>query len=546
MIQLKKTLLTLVALLALTTQSWATAPTVYSEAVAISQLQVGDILTPGFSLTGNGTVSLQGDRCKMDGSLQSGSNPLVENSYITYNSDGTLTIENMSVTPVDGDGNDGNAWEVTATSPEITIAGTTYTPATGTAVTFTRGTGDKANECTMDGGMPAGNVEVTVNYFAMAEFAKKANSDDDDVPTANTGVQAKTDAPLLTEGVVKNFAGTTTPQGRVKYFAVQADSQPDEPKVTDTGWSYDVPNAADYNEGKVYVWYYIEGADAPTGTEPADDNPCSDSNVTPLGIATYVELGPEPTYNVTFADGVNPEAPAAPIWTATPSTGVKKGDKVTVTYTGERKVIGVKAEKLGAAKPAATVSYAPQMNTSMGAFDAGQDKSLVIPGTADGGTMMFDMTTTNTQPTSTDGFTNATPNASIITEAGTYYIWYYVKGDADHSDSEISATAIEVTVRPKHYSHLQTASNTKVSSLDVKSTVIREEALALAKYLYVQNGNSVPIAVMYGSASSLSTAVGYDGTVNNGTNIEIKDKKDINQHADMDHYGGTLYYVENY
>ena len=53
----------------------------------------------------------------------------------------------------------------------------------------------------------------------------------------------------------------------------------------------------------------------------------------------------ENTYNVTFAEGVNPEAPADPVWTATPSTGVKKDDKVTVTYSGDRKVIGVRAEK---------------------------------------------------------------------------------------------------------------------------------------------------------------------------------------------------------
>ena len=30
--------------------------------------------------------------------------------------------------------------------------------------------------------------------------------------------------------------------------------------------------------------------------------------------------------------------------------------------------------------------------------------------------------------------------------AGTYYVWYYVKGDASHTDSEISATGIEVTI----------------------------------------------------------------------------------------------------
>jgi hypothetical protein len=37
------------------------------------------------------------------------------------------------------------------------------------------------------------------------------------------------------------------------------------------------------------------------------------------------------------------------------------------------------------------------------------------------------------------------PTAEGLT-AGTYYVWYYAKGDASHTDSEISATGIEVTI----------------------------------------------------------------------------------------------------
>ena len=47
------------------------------------------------------------------------------------------------------------------------------------------------------------------------------------------------------------------------------------------------------------------------------------------------------THAVTFAEGT----PEADKWKAEPNTDVKKGDKVTVTYSGDRKVIGVKAEK---------------------------------------------------------------------------------------------------------------------------------------------------------------------------------------------------------
>ena len=51
-----------------------------------------------------------------------------------------------------------------------------------------------------------------------------------------------------------------------------------------------------------------------------------------------------PGYTVTLADGT--EEPT--LWSASPATDVKKGQTVTVTYTGAKKVIGVKAEKKGA------------------------------------------------------------------------------------------------------------------------------------------------------------------------------------------------------
>ena len=64
-----------------------------------------------------------------------------------------------------------------------------------------------------------------------------------------------------------------------------------------------------------------------------------------------------PTYAVTFADGVNPEPPADPEWTASPATGVTKGTEVTVTYSGSKKVLGVKAEKKAAAPVPITVTW---------------------------------------------------------------------------------------------------------------------------------------------------------------------------------------------
>ena len=63
--------------------------------------------------------------------------------------------------------------------------------------------------------------------------------------------------------------------------------------------------------------------------------------------ATFVEN----TYTVEFAEGtLEPDK-----WSAEPNADVKKGQTVTVTYTGTKKVLGVKAEKK--AKAAGPVTY---------------------------------------------------------------------------------------------------------------------------------------------------------------------------------------------
>ena len=96
-----------------------------------------------------------------------------------------------------------------------------------------------------------------------------------------------------------------------------------------------------------------------------------------------------------------------------------------------------------AAKEPATVTTAP---TGAAIVGVGKTTALVSGGVADGGTLMYQMTTTNTKPTSTAGFSDAVPTAETITASGKVYVWYYVKGDDTHSDSEIAATAIEVPV----------------------------------------------------------------------------------------------------
>ena len=108
-----------------------------------------------------------------------------------------------------------------------------------------------------------------------------------------------------------------------------------------------------------------------------------------------------------------------------------------------RPVLGFGGEAVEQAKPAATVTTAP---TGAAVVGVGKTTELVSGGVADGGTLMYAVTTTNTKPTSTAGFSDAVPTAKDITASGKVYVWYYVKADDTHSDSEIAATAIEVPV----------------------------------------------------------------------------------------------------
>ena len=124
------------------------------------------------------------------------------------------------------------------------------------------------------------------------------------------------------------------------------------------------------------------------------------------------------------------------------ATGYSTDGKKIYQPDSKSYVVTVKAASL----PAATITTAP---TATASIAAGSATDLVTAGVADGGTMMYQVTATNAKPTTTDGFSATVPTAATLA-AGTYYVWYYAKADAQHADSEIAATAIEVTVKASY------------------------------------------------------------------------------------------------
>ena len=186
--------------------------------------------------------------------------------------------------------------------------------------------------------MPGGNVTLEPEYYPQAALTA--------APTAINDVPATTDGAIVKAGTVANIGTTETAQGTVMYY-VSTTALDDAALLALAAdqWTADVPTAEKLTKGQAYVYYYVRGNDSDNDEENFSDGDILAAN------ALTVTIAAEPTYAVTFAEGTDPNE-----WTASPNTGVTKGTPVTVTYTGSKKVIGVKAEKKAAA-PVEVLTY---------------------------------------------------------------------------------------------------------------------------------------------------------------------------------------------
>ncbi|WP_197018948.1 ubiquitin-like protein [Xylanibacter brevis] len=171
--------------------------------------------------------------------------------------------------------------------------------------------GQAANTWTFT--MPASSAKISANYIPVAQFAT--------APAAAEGIIAGEDKAIVT--------ASQTEQGTVKYFATTAQLE-QAPATTAEGWTTTVPTAAGYagditEDFTVYVWYYIQAGEGYADSEPQ----CIEVTVL------------KNIYGVRFSD----ETPELELWSTTPAEKAKMGTNVTVTYSGMKKVIGVKAEK---------------------------------------------------------------------------------------------------------------------------------------------------------------------------------------------------------
>ena len=340
--QIKKTILTLVALLAVTTGAWADeTPLVTIEIKDYKSFKSGsmtfdDKVTVTFSNEVYNGGNAYGWYAGYTASLLTvaGTNGYTITSCKFYTNSGvaatgyTVEGKSPSVYLFDGvvytdDSKSVNIGESGVTKIEV------YGAAASSGPTVDWNKAAKTGSFTM----PGGNVTLEPEYYPQAALTAQ--------PTAINDVPATTDGAIVKAGTVANIGSTTTAQGTVMYY-VSPTALDDAALLALAAdqWTADVPTAAHLTEGQAYVYYYVRGNDSDTDEENFSDGDILAAN------ALTVTIAAAPTYAVTFADDL-----AEPTkWTASPNAGVTKGQTVTVTYTGSKKVLGVKAEKKAAAE----------------------------------------------------------------------------------------------------------------------------------------------------------------------------------------------------
>ena len=157
--------------------------------------------------------------------------------------------------------------------------------------------------------------------------------------------------------------------------------------------------------------------------------------------------------------------------------------------------------------PKATVTTAPTAKTGI---KAGENAAIINAGVATGGTMMYKVTTANTKPTTTDGFSATVPTAQSLA-AGTCYVWYYVKGDATHADSEI-AGSVSVTIASAIISTKDASETFTPTAGTVTGTYFKVSGIKTNYGWQIGTGNHQTITISSPDGLNLSQVVLTVGT----------------------------------
>ena len=179
--------------------------------------------------------------------------------------------------------------------------------------------------------MPAYDVEIAPIYAPVAQWAKVENVDQ--LPSAIEGIYAESTDAIVKAGTVAKIGETENLQGTLMYAV--GTSATEQPALT--AFSATLPTAEKIAAGVYYVWYYIQGADAPQGQTATAENTFNDSEIctTPLKVTV---LNNKFNIQFTAANANTIEAGKATVTVGGTAATVTEGKLESVKMGSEVKV----------------------------------------------------------------------------------------------------------------------------------------------------------------------------------------------------------------
>ena len=374
----------------------------------------------------------------------------------------------------------------------VSLSGWTY-GATANTPTVTGNTGNGAvtyNYKKKDADDETYSADVPTDAGIYTIRATVAETDDyaDGVATADFTIAAADIAAIdITAPTANTLNFTGQAQALIEAGSVSGGIGTMQYSLDGTNWSTDIPTGTD--EGDYTVYYKVVGDDN------HNDVAAQSFKVT-IGAALPIDL--------TSTDGKE--------W----------------TYDQPAYDVELEVEYY----PAATLTTAP---TGIDVYATGADQALVSGGVVNGGTLHYALGTDN-QTAPTTGWSADVPTK---TAPGTYYVWYKVIGDDEHSDGEdapdyvtAKINGFPVTVAPGEYVTYYSDMALKANDANVKlysvtdvsetAATITELSVAAAETpLLVYNGSTEATVILIptnDAADNVTPAKEFVGTLT-GENI---------------------------
>ncbi len=198
--------------------------------------------------------------------------------------------------------------------------------------------------------------------------------------------------------------------------------------------------------------------------------------------------------------------------TATITATVTDGDNYS--YASKTATYTVTVSSL----PAATLTSAPTAVSPL--TYSGSAQTLVNAGTATGGTVKY---AKGTNSAATESYSTTIPTG---TDAGTYYVWYYVEGDASHSDTTPAYVEVTVAKKAAAISFATASYNKEIGEANFTPALTNTGTAGSVEYSIENSGSSASIddstgEVTIGSAAGTATVT---CTVTDGANYTYATK----------------------